>query len=251
MQRMGHVLDVVHLELRDRASHVSTTGNETHLFSDKFFFMMQGSYGIVYRKPRKPLDMWSTDTKLLNSHTVASTIHWNGQPISARKAYELCGSSESFRDAFIDDLRALPFAAYFWETPPVTTENAQRAFEYVGTYAPTLAAASPDARAFDEHFGKDTSGEGVVIFENLGRDAMLVVPRPIVEYERYTHLGAFVRGAPRGQVHALLRALGEAVLARLSHRPLWVSTAGTGVYWLHVRLDSRPKYYRHTPYTNC
>jgi hypothetical protein len=28
----------------------------------------------------------------------------------------------------------------------------------------------------------------------------------------------------------------------------WVSTAGTGVPWLHVRRDTRPKYDRHAPY---
>ena len=32
--------------------------------------------------------------------------------------------------------------------------------------------------------------------------------------------------------------------------PLWVSTAGLGVSWLHVRLDARPKYYRHDAYTD-
>jgi hypothetical protein len=31
--------------------------------------------------------------------------------------------------------------------------------------------------------------------------------------------------------------------ARLSARPVWLSTAGAGVAWLHVRLDDRPKYY--------
>ena len=34
----------------------------------------------------------------------------------------------------------------------------------------------------------------------------------------------------------------------LSDQPLWVSTCGLGVYWLHVRLDSFPKYYRYAPY---
>jgi len=30
--------------------------------------------------------------------------------------------------------------------------------------------------------------------------------------------------------------------------PTWLSTAGGGVAWLHVRLDTRPKYYRYNPY---
>jgi len=35
---------------------------------------------------------------------------------------------------------------------------------------------------------------------------------------------------------------------RLSSRPVWLSTAGGGVSWLHVRLDDRPKYYHHAAY---
>jgi hypothetical protein len=38
--------------------------------------------------------------------------------------------------------------------------------------------------------------------------------------------------------------------ARVSTTPVWLSTAGAGVAWLHVRLDDRPKYYSHRPYTD-
>jgi len=37
---------------------------------------------------------------------------------------------------------------------------------------------------------------------------------------------------------------------RLADTPLWLSTAGLGVSWLHVRLDTRPKYYRHRVYAS-
>ena len=33
-----------------------------------------------------------------------------------------------------------------------------------------------------------------------------------------------------------------------SQRPLWLSTNGLGVAWLHARIDARPKYYSHRPY---
>ena len=36
--------------------------------------------------------------------------------------------------------------------------------------------------------------------------------------------------------------------ARIGIQPIWLSTAGMGVPWLHVRLDSRPKYYAFGPY---
>lgn len=36
--------------------------------------------------------------------------------------------------------------------------------------------------------------------------------------------------------------------ARLGAKPVWLSTAGAGVPWLHVRLDDHPKYYGYALY---
>ena len=44
------------------------------------------------------------------------------------------------------------------------------------------------------------------------------------------------------------RTVAAAVRRRVSDPPVWLSTAGMGVSWLHLRLDSQPKYYRHGPY---
>lgn len=194
--------------------------------------------------------MWAAETKQLDAHTRKTMVHWEGKRLMARQAYELFSSSAPFRQAFIDHLCAEPFPALFWETPPLTKNAADRPFEYVVTEASRLATASPEVEAFGEHFEKDSSGDGVVVFENLSRDAMLVVPCPRTDHAHYTHVAAFLRGAPPAQVHALLSALGRSVLERINDRPLWVSTAGMGVYWLHVRLDSRPKYYRYAPYAS-
>jgi hypothetical protein len=61
-------------------------------------------------------------------------------------------------------------------------------------------------------------------------------------------LAAFVRLAPAQQQSALWRSVGEAMQRRLSKKPVWLSTAGAGVPWLHVRLDDLPKYYGYRPY---
>ena len=58
----------------------------------------------------------------------------------------------------------------------------------------------------------------------------------------------FLRDAPKTQVDAFWRSVGRAMHDRVSSTPTWLSTAGMGVSWLHLRLDSRPKYYRHEPY---
>ncbi|MEL7448175.1 MAG: hypothetical protein AAFN78_03145, partial [Pseudomonadota bacterium] len=62
------------------------------------------------------------------------------------------------------------------------------------------------------------------------------------------HLADFLRTADASQVHAFWQAVGEAVAEKIGDETLWLSTSGLGVYWLHARLDRRPKYYTHTPY---
>ncbi len=152
--------------------------------------------------------------------------------------------SRDFRALVGAGLSAAPWRAFFFEVAPITTTAATRAFAAVLVEAPELADVRPDPGAFAEHFAA-SSGAPVLAFPSLGRDAQLVVPTPRGPLEPYAHLAAFVRDAPRDQVDAVLRTLGQTARARISSAPLWVSTAGLGVSWLHFRLDSRPKYYRH------
>jgi hypothetical protein len=120
-----------------------------------------------------------------------------------------------------------------------------RPFEFVLPDSPGLAQ-HPDPQAFAEHFA--AADKEVVAFPNLGKDAILVVPCPIIEPSAYGHLAAFARLAPESQRHALWRQVGEAMERRVGGKPVWLSTAGAGVSWLHVRLDDRPKYYGFGPY---
>jgi hypothetical protein len=108
-------------------------------------------------------------------------------------------------------------------------------------------ARTPDAAAFAEHFRGEVEG-GVVEFPNLGKDAFMVVPCPLGPPSAYGHLAAFVREAPEAQQHALWNLVGAAMQRRLGTKPVWLSTAGAGVSWLHMRLDDRPKYYGYAPY---
>ncbi|MEZ4328337.1 MAG: hypothetical protein R3B40_24145 [Polyangiales bacterium] len=149
------------------------------------------------------------------------------------------------RRTLCEHLAAAPFEAFRWETPCVSTASASRPFEYVVLDSPGLAAR-PEPDVFAQHFSRAV--DGVVTFENLGGDARLVVPAPMAEASAYNHLARFVRRAPVAQQDVLFRVVGEQMRDRIAHKPVWLSTAGAGVYWLHVRLDDRPKYYGHTPY---
>jgi hypothetical protein len=149
----------------------------------------------------------------------------------------------AFRAAWIAGLRDVPFDGFCWECPPATTATASRPFECVFVASPALARFAPDATAFAGQFRTDCS---VVTFGNLGGDAMLVAPCP--GPGDYAHLARFTATAPASRQDALWQAVGAAVQRQIGRVPTWLSTAGLGVAWLHVRLDSRPKYYRYAPY---
>jgi hypothetical protein len=132
----------------------------------------------------------------------------------------------------------------------VTTATAGREFEFVLLDAPGLDRA-PEPQAFSEQFRSAGKEPLAVAFPNLGNDAVLVVPCPAGPPAAYGHLATFIRHAPEAQVHEFWRVVAEAMEARLGLAPIWLSTAGLGVSWLHVRLDSRPKYYGFAPYRDA
>lgn len=164
-------------------------------------------------------------------------------PLPVGRAMALLQTDDAFTKLLTSQLADSPFQAFRWETPPLTSATLHRPFEFVLMDSPGLDRV-PDLTAFQSHF----THEPVVSFENLGGDAMMVVPCPQAPPRVYVHLAAFLRNAPAAQIRELWRRVGAAVMDRVSDRPLWLSTAGGGVAWLHVRLDSRPKYYSYPPY---
>lgn len=168
-------------------------------------------------------------------------------PLPWAQATDMLAGDAAFREDLTAILAASEYAAYRWETPPVTTARSSRAFEFVLVNSPGLAP-HPEPEAFSSHFAVAPADEDVLAIPNLGRTATLVVPRPLADANTYCHLARFVRGAPMAQVHHLWQRVAQVVQADLSARPLWLSTAGGGVSWLHVRIEGVPKYYRHRPY---
>lgn len=190
--------------------------------------------------------MWTSQTEAVDEGMRRVTVQRDRCPSSRADVLAGWQNDEDFRAFFIRLLAEAPYDAYLWETPPVARATAERGFECMLMDNPALARLKPDASAFAPHFEAARPGADVVTFPNLGGDAFLVAPLP--RGGAYPHLAAFARGAPAAQQHALWRAVGAQVTARLSGSPLWLSTCGLGVAWLHVRLDSRPKYYAYRPY---
>ena len=182
--------------------------------------------------------------------TTKFTLYQVGKVLSYVDVIAGWKNDVEFRVFFNELLAGAPYVAFFWETPPVRQTTLAAPFEFVLVESKHLAGATADPKPFREHFG---AVKPVVEFGNLGRDAYLVVPCPLDKLECYPHLAAFVRNAPRDQRDALWKCVDEAYERQLSAAPkhIWLSTAGLGVAWLHVRIDSSPKYYRYQPYRNA
>ncbi len=192
--------------------------------------------------------MWEFQSERIPSGTRIEIADALGR-MSFRQVFEHLEDNLAFSDWYTSLLAAADSTAFFWEHPPFTSDTFDDPAEFVLIDAPSLARLDPDPRPFESHFA-NVGDVDVVEFENLGRDAHLIVPCPIGPAHAYPHLAAFVRQAPATQVRSLWRHVAVATRERLDRQPIWLSTAGLGVSWLHLRLDSAPKYYNFGPYRN-
>lgn len=191
--------------------------------------------------------MWETNTESsANGRIIKFIISESGSPLSFSDILRLLCNSHDFRHYLIKELLSVPFNAFRWETPPVTIESRDRKFEFVIIDSPELLKM-PDLGTFSDYF-QSHAVDDVAVFPNLRKDAIMVVPCPMARDSAYAHLAAFLRNAPEQQQHSLWKAVGQTMVSRLSAEPIWLNTAGAGVAWLHIRLDSRPKYYHYLPY---
>lgn len=190
--------------------------------------------------------MWTPRNKELdNARGIRFGIDLDSRPATFADVMHGWQTDAAFRTLFSRLLADAPFEAFRWETPAVTTATLSKPFESVILDSPGLARR-PEPDAFAEHFN-DAGGE-IAVFANLSKDAILIVPHPIAETSAYGHVAAFARFGPESQRQSLWRAVGATLQRRVGDRPVWLSTAGAGVSWLHVRLDDRPKYYGFKPY---
>ncbi len=168
-------------------------------------------------------------------------------PLTYSEVLDLWRDDTDFRNFYTQLLADSPFAAYRWETPPLTQSSLANPFEFVLINSPWFCSRRTDDKAFENYFTDDTD-QGIVSFANLSGDATLIVTSPRIDVDAYGHLAAFIRQAPRSQIDELWRVISTTVKSMVGDTPLWLSTAGGGVAWLHVRLDSYPKYYDYSPY---
>lgn len=158
-----------------------------------------------------------------------------GGPVIWREVVDGWASRASSRDALTASIVEAGHDAVYWETSPSRT--GEEAYEQVVMAAPILARLPADAGAFSGQLHMP-----VAAFANLRGDSRLVAPAPPGDFG---HLSSFLRKAPAELRHALWHEVALEIQAWWAEGRgvLWVSTHGSAVPWLHVRLDPRPKYY--------
>ena len=192
--------------------------------------------------------IWTADTVPVGGDTLKFVIRRESEAIRRGDLPSFLRDDRGFRSMLMTTLSSAPFPAYFWETPPLSLATSSSPWEFVLVDCPQLVQATPQPGEFAAHFDTLARGASIATFRNLGGDATLVAPAPKGPASCYAHIGAFSRAAPEAQQHELWQKVGEALGHDGRRTPLWLSTSGLGVIWLHVRLDSSPKYYSYPPY---
>ena len=186
----------------------------------------------------------------LESNDRAAKLHIQeaGNTLTFREVFERWRVDSAFADFYAAGLIEQIGDAFFWEHPPLVAELLDEQYEVVLHEASSFEDRQPNEQAFAAHFAAD---QAVAVFDNLGKNARLIVPAKIGTSEIYKHLGVFLANADKAQVRSLLQETGRQVLKSLENgQRIWLNTSGLGVIWLHVRLDTRPKYYKTKAYKN-
>ena len=161
------------------------------------------------------------------------------------------GDMAAFKRTLLDS----GMQAYYFETPPMNKNSANLDnFEFVLLETSGDLASRPDPGPFYSHFEKLHPSENVAVFQSLGKDSTLVAPRPPLDHSDqryYGHLAAFMQNPDKRRVNEFWQKVGVTGLDLMKKdpgKPIWMSTSGRGVSWLHLRFDTRPKYYQYEAY---
>ncbi|MFK7934089.1 MAG: hypothetical protein AB8G22_11320 [Saprospiraceae bacterium] len=155
-------------------------------------------------------------------------------------------TDDDFIHLYVAAIKKLNYQAFYWEHPALKSEFLSCDYECILQRSKPLETLKSNETAFKKYIHNALLVED---FRNLGKDARLVVPTKRKEGEIYNHLGRFMRFADADQIVAVFRRVGEIAVDEIKQREtVWLNTAGLGVIWLHIRFDTRPKYYKTSKY---
>lgn len=171
-------------------------------------------------------------------------------------------SKDDFSEKFSQSIARSGFESLRFETPVLCKKTIHKPFQFALVNSPALARRTANPSMFMEKFLErknatvEASVNRVQSFWNLSNRSRLISPVPSnltnernQKQEDFGHLAGFLRNATIDRTRNLWKLVGKELLVlELSNNQYWLSTAGGGVPWLHVRIDPEPKYYQFHPY---
>lgn len=183
-----------------------------------------------------------------NNDSIRFRITENHKTLSFRDVFELWQNNPEFVQFYQNVLSGLGFTAFCWEHPVLTLSLLDQKYECTLQKSALLDQLPVNEKAFKSHNLQEALA---VDFLNLGKDARLVIPTKKSNKEIYNHFGKFLKFDQNQQVEAVFKKTGSTVVNELEKHPnIWLNTAGLGVIWLHIRMDTKPKYYKTKAYKN-
>ena len=137
--------------------------------------------------------MWDYTQKTISTNSIKYLLSKEGKTLTFSQVIEYWQNDNAFINFFNQLLNDTPFEAYLWETPPLNYGNLDRLFEFILIESKALTKVGPDLKTYQSYFNRDE----IVVFPNIRKDAVLIVPSPANSLSNYAHLANFVRSAPR------------------------------------------------------
>lgn len=149
-----------------------------------------------------------------------------------------------------DHARAYDSRGVFFECVPVSSDTVEEMpFECAIITTPQFDYCLENPKPFKDYLKK---GSAVAVFQNRRHDATLICPiHRDGDRGPFGHLTEFLDNASAHQHQVFWARVGETYLEIVRGRgsyPTYLSTSGTGVAYLHMRIDRTPKYFHYTPY---
>lgn len=227
-------LDIVRIDAKENFTFgVSKLISAIKKLSIPEYFDFEKYRAIIHVSPNENINKIFIQKKLKN--------------LSYREVLDLWTNDKIFKDFFIRLLKINKMPSYFWETPPLTNTTIDRDFECIMKSKPKNENP-PTPNKYADEYVKDKDQDGIVFCKGMEGEEELIIPIPIDSKSDYRSLKLFTENAPLKLQHALWEQVGKNAQQKLSNKPIWISVAGSGVNWLHIRFDRTPSYYQFSEY---
>ncbi len=167
----------------------------------------------------------------------------DGQNLSFIEVFELMVEEDSIINLMTIFLSSWK-RDYFWEHPKLTQDNCNSDYEV--TIIPTDAFENRVSN-FNPFKDKFQVTDSVVVFPNLRKDSLLIVPnKDQGGNQNFITLRRFLHAASNVIIFKFWKTVGETMIEQITKNTkyCYLSTHGLGVLWLHIRIDQKPKYYQ-------